>query len=155
MKLSQLLTPEQVLLGFRAEDKWQAIEAMAATLNRIGGHDERLARAATEALIAREKSMTTGMENGIAIPHAALDELSELLAVVAIAPDGIAFDTIDGAPGRILVALLIPRAEKLLHIRTLAEIAKLLSRAPVRQRLLECKTTAQVLDAVREGETAG
>jgi PTS system fructose-specific IIA component/PTS system nitrogen regulatory IIA component len=152
MKLSELLTPDQILLPFHAADKWQAIKAMPAALVAAGRLPAHRAATATDALIIRERSMTTGMENGIAIPHAALDELTDLLCILAIAPDGIDFDTLDGGPGRILVGLLIPRAEKLLHIRTLAEIAKLLSRAEVRARLLACGDRDEVLAAIIEEE---
>ena len=152
MKLSEILTEDQVLLDFQAADKWAAIGAMVDALGRTGRlppeHEER----SRQALLERERSMTTGMENGIAIPHAALDEFPELLGVLAIAPDGIPFDTIDGQPGRILVGLLIPRREKLLHIRTLAEIAKLMSNPSVRRDILQCPTAAAVLAAIRAAE---
>ncbi len=152
MKLSHLLTPEQILLPFAAADKWLAIEAMATALVAAGKLPAARLGAAHEALVVREKSMTTGMENGIAIPHAALDDLPELLCVLAIAPDGVPFATLDGAPGRILVGLLIPKAEKLLHIRTLAGIAKLLSRQEVRAALLDCVDPAMALQVIRTEE---
>ena len=152
MKLSQILTEDQVLLHFAAEDKWQAIEELVTALVRTGRLPQELEAASREALLVRERSMTTGMENGIAIPHAALDELPELLGVLAIVPDGIDFDTIDGQPGRILVGLLIPRQVKLLHIRTLAGIARLMSDSSVRQQILESPTATAVLAAIRGAE---
>lgn len=152
MKLSQILTEDQILMDFQAADKWAAIAAMPALLVRTGRLAPELEEPSREALLARERSMTTGMEWGIAIPHAALDELPELLGVLAIAPGGIDFDTIDRQPGRILVGLLIPKAEKLRHIHTLAEIAKLMSNSSVRNRILESSTATAVLDAIRAGE---
>ena len=152
MKLSQLLTPAQILLGFEAADKWDAIRRMSSVLAEVGGLTDPVARAATAALIAREESMTTGMENGVAIPHAALDDLSRLLAVVALVPGGIDFASVDGQPGRILVGLLIPKAEKLQHIRTLAGIAKVLSQADVREQLLAIGGAEEGLEVIRHGE---
>ena len=75
--------------------------------------------------------------------------------MLGIAPDGVPFETLDGQPARILVCLAIPRAKKLQHIRTLAEIAKLLSRAPVRERLLGCDAPQQVLEAIAAEEGQG
>ncbi len=152
MKLSHLLTPDQILVPFGAPDKWAAIAAMPMALVAAGRLEAEREAVAVEALMTRERSMTTGMENGVAIPHAAVDELTEVLCVLAIAHQGIAFDTLDQEPGRILVGLLIPRAEKLLHIRTLAAIAKLLSRPELREDLLSCRDPAAALRTIRAAE---
>ena len=152
MMLSDLLTPEQILVPFGAEDKWAAIAAMPRALVASGRLDASREAVAVEALVARERSMTTGMENGVAIPHAALEDLPDVLCVLAIAHAGIEFGTLDGLPGRILVGLLIPRAEKLLHIRTLAGIAKLLSDPAVRKALLAASDPDAVWQAIRAAE---
>lgn len=154
MKLSELLVKELVLLPLEATDKWQAITAVAAAPVRCGKYSANLQKDVENALIAREKSMTTGMQDGIAIPHAAVDGLNEVLAVLGLSRRGIPFDAIDGQPARIVVGLIIPRHKKLLHIKTLADIAKLLSRGPVRQKLLACETAEQVLELVRREDAA-
>ena len=64
----------------------------------------------------------------------------------------IGFESIDGRPATIVALLVIPRREKLLHIRTLAEVARLLSRDEVRSRLLGSGTPEEVLSALREEE---
>ena len=148
MKLSELLTRESVILPLRADDKWAAITRMARCFVDTGALPQGQLAAVTAALVAREESMTTGMEDGIAIPHAAVDDLPEVLATLGIAPEGVPFESLDDAPARILVCLVIPRSKKLQHIRTLAEIAKLLSRAPVREQLLHCDDPQQVLEVI-------
>ncbi len=150
MKLSELLTKESVLLPLEATDKWEAIGKTARAMVDAGALPEARLPAVEEALVARERSMTTGMEDGIAIPHAAVDGIPEVIAVLGIAPDGVPFETLDGEPARLIVCLAIPRAQKLQHIRTLAEIAKLLSRSAVRERLLACDAAEQVLEVIRE-----
>ena len=152
MKLSDLLTPDQILVPFDAADKWAAIAALPRALVAAGRLDASREEVAAEALATRERSMTTGMENGVAIPHAALDDLPDVLCVLAIAHDGIDFGTLDGTPGRILAGLLIPRAEKLLHIRTLAGIAKSLSDPGVREALLASADPAAAWRAIRAAE---
>ena len=152
MKLSELLTDGSVILPLQASDKWQAIRTMAQGMVAMGALPKDQLAAAEAALVAREESMTTGMEDGIAIPHAAVDDIPEVIAVLGIAPDGVEFEALDRKPAQILVCLVIPRAKKLQHIRTLAEIAKLLSRATVRERLLGCDAPQQVLEVIaREG----
>lgn len=152
MKLSQLLSSGSVILPLEASDKWQAIHRMAAGMVTMGALTQDQLPGVEAALVAREESMTTGMEDGIAIPHAAVDDIPEVIAVLGIAPEGVPFEALDGQPARILVCLVIPRSQKLQHIRTLAAIAKLLSQASVRERILGCDAPQQVLEAIAAEE---
>lgn len=152
MKLSELLVPELVVVPLEADDKWQAIAELARVPVRAGRYGDSFVATVEQALVARERSMTTGMQYGIAIPHAAVDGIEELIPVLALSRRGIPFDTLDGKPAQVLVCLIIPRAKKLLHIKTLAEIARLLSRPEVRQRLAQCATANEVMEALRAME---
>lgn len=150
MKLSELITTDLVEVPLRAADKWEALAAIARIPVRGGRYPQAMVPIVEQALVARERSMTTGMEHGIAIPHAAIDGIDELVAVLGLNPVGIPFETLDGAPARIVIGLVIPRSRKLAHIKTLAEIAKLLSRAEVRDRLLRCADAASVVQALAD-----
>ncbi|MFN8826544.1 MAG: PTS sugar transporter subunit IIA [Planctomycetota bacterium] len=154
MKLSELITSDLVEVPLRAADKWEALAAIARIPARAGRYPQSLVPTVEPALVVREKSMTTGMEDGIAIPHAAIDGIDELIAVLGLNPVGIPFETLDGAPARIIIGLVIPRARKLAHIKTLAEIAKLLSRAEVRERLLRCTDAESAVRALAEVQGA-
>ena len=155
MKLSELIVQDLVEVPLRAADKWQALSQIARVPLRAGRCSPGMVQTIEQALVARERSMSTGMEHGIAIPHAAVDGLDELLAVLALAPDGIPFEAVDKKPAQILIALIYPRHKKLMHIKTLAEIARMLARAEVRQRLLQCQDAASVLVALRDLDRAG
>jgi len=150
MKLSELITTDLVEVPLRAADKWEALAAIARIPVRGGRYPQAMVPIVEQALVARERSMTTGMEHGIAIPHAAIDGIDELVAVLGLNPVGIPFETLDGAPARIVIGLVIPRSRKLAHIKTLAEIAKLLSRAEVRDRLLRCADAASAVQALAD-----
>lgn len=154
MKLSELITSDLVEVPLRAADKWEALAAIARIPARAGRYAQSLVPTVEQALVVRERSMTTGMEDGIAIPHAAIDGIDELIAVLGLNPIGIPFETLDGAPARIIIGLVIPRARKLAHIKTLAEIAKLLSRAEVRERLLRCTDAESAVRALAEVQGA-
>jgi PTS system fructose-specific IIC component len=69
-------------------------------------------------------------------------------------PDGLAFESIDGQPARLVVLLVIPRAQKLLHIRTLADVARVLGLDSVRESLLAARSSAQAWDALSAGDVA-
>lgn len=150
MKLSQLIQESLVEVPLKAADKWQALAAIARIPTRAGLYGEEMVETVESALVVRERSMTTGMEHGIAIPHAAIDGIDDLIAVLGLNPTGIPFETLDGAPARIIIGLIIPRSKKLAHIKTLAEIAKLLSRADVRDRLLACTAADEAVSALAE-----
>ena len=148
MKLSELIQEQLVEVPLRAADKWEALAAIARIPVRAGCYSESMVETVESALVVRENSMTTGMEHGIAIPHAAIDGIDELVAVLGLNPAGIPFETLDGPPAQIVIGLVIPRSRKLAHIKTLAEIAKLLSKAEVRDRLLACATAPEVVDTL-------
>ena len=151
--MQELLAPEDILCGFAAVDKWVAIDRLMQHLHGREGYDEVLRDRLHEAVFARERSMSTGMERGIAIPHAAVEGLERIVACMAIDPAGLNFESIDASPAHFVVLLLIPPKEKLLHIRTLAEVAKVLGREPVRQALFQAQTAEEAWHAL--GETGG
>ncbi|MEO6595571.1 MAG: PTS sugar transporter subunit IIA [Planctomycetota bacterium] len=152
MKLSDLITTDLVALPLRAADKWEALAAIAQVPATAGKYAQSLVATVENALVVRERSMTTGMEHGIAIPHAAIDGIEDLVAVLGLNPNGIPFETLDGEPARIIIGLVIPRNKKLAHIKTLAEIAKLLSRADVRDRLLRCTDAVAAVQALADAQ---
>ena len=144
MRLTELFGPEDLVVGFEPADKWQAIRDLVDHLVAAGRLDAALSEDVLEAVLSREKSMSTGMERGVAIPHAAVDDLDSVVACMGLisAEGGLAFESIDGQPARVVVLLVIPRAQKLLHIRTLADVARTLSRDEVRAALLEAPDAA-------------
>jgi len=156
MRLTELFQVEDVLVRFAPEDKWDAIRRLVQSLVERGRLPAASAERIVEAVLAREKSMSTGMEHGIAIPHAAVDGVEKVVACLGLVanPAGVPFESTDGRPTRIVVLLVIPRAQKLLHIRTLADIARVLSRESVREELLSAGTPDAAFAALAEGDGA-
>ncbi len=155
MRLSELFSADDVLVDFEPGDKWDAIRALVEHLVRMGRLPAEREDEILEAVLSRERSMSTGMEHGIAIPHAAVDELESVVACMGVVrrKEGLSFESIDGQSARFVVLLVIPRKQKLLHIRTLADVARVLGRESVRRELLECGSGASALD-VLGGEEA-
>ena len=155
MKPSELLGPDDLLIGFNPADKWTCIQDLVQHLVQAGRLNGELAGAVSDAVLSRERSMSTGMEEGVAIPHAALDDVSEVIACLGIIEDeeGLDFESIDGRPTRLVVLLVIPKSQKLLHIRTLADIARVLSKGLVRKELLAAKDAASAHAILVAGES--
>ncbi len=153
MQLHELLSPADIVVSFEAPDKWDALDQLLGRLEERGSIPAALAPEVHEAVLARERSMSTGMERGIAIPHAAIEGLEEVRACLAITRAGaeLNFDSIDAAPVQLIVLLLIPRSQKLLHIRTLADIARVLGNDEVRESLLSARTADEAWQALGQG----
>lgn len=151
MELTELLLPEDLVLDFHPKDKWEAMGELLQHAVARGRVSAEALPAIRDAVLARERSMSTGMERGIAIPHAAVEGVSAVQAVVGIVQNGpgLDFDAIDAQPARIVVLLIIPRAQKLVHIRTLAEIARVLGQDAVRAALLAARSGSEAWEALR------
>lgn len=138
MQLSDILTPQDLHLGFDPGDKWNGIRILIEKLVEGGRLSSENQAQVLEAVLEREHSMSTGMEDGIAIPHAAVEGVEEIVAAVGlVAPDTkLDFDAVDGLPTQVVVLLVIPRAEKMLHIRTMAEVARVFGDKDLVDRLV-------------------
>lgn len=157
MLLSELIQEDLVKMNLEARNKWDAIEELVDLL--VGAHELRLANRAEvlDTVFAREKSLSTGLEHGLAVPHGAVECVGDILAAVGLSAGGIPFDSLDGAPARLVVLLVIPRGAAQRHVRTLAGIARLASNQGLRNRILDAQTPAEILEAIYllEQEDAG
>lgn len=153
MELQELFSPADLVVGLDPTDKWEAIRTLLSHLVSNGRVVAEREEELHAALVERERSMSTGMERGLAIPHAAIDGLEGLKAVLGTIPReaGLEFQSIDGEPTRVVILLLIPREKKLLHIRTLADIARGLGREGVLPALLSA-ADADAAWAALDGE---
>jgi mannitol/fructose-specific phosphotransferase system IIA component (Ntr-type) len=153
VRLSELLKEGQVVAGFQARDKTDALGQLLDVLSAQDRLTPAQRELVMEALVARERIASTGLENGIAIPHARVDLPGDVLAVLALAPAGIAFQAADGQPSRILILLIIPSGQMQKGIKLLAGAARLLSYEEVRDALLMARTPREALDIIRAHES--
>jgi mannitol/fructose-specific phosphotransferase system IIA component (Ntr-type) len=152
VQLTELIREDLVTVDLEATGKWEAIEELIDLL--ISAHELRLSDRdeAVEAVVAREKSMTTGMEHGLAIPHAAVNCVDDVLAALGISKKGIPFESIDGKPARLVILILIPHGAFQRHVRTLAGIARLGSTPDLRERIFRAESAAEVMQVLRESD---
>ena len=154
MKLSEVLTESAVLLDPQAGDKWQLIELLTDSLVASGQIEADSRDPVHEALLGRERSMSTGMEHGLAIPHKSEDQVDKTAVALGICRAGIDFEAIDDRPTHLVILLVNPSNRTKAHIRTLAEIARLLSNADLRTALHEAPSAQVALEKIREAEAA-
>jgi mannitol/fructose-specific phosphotransferase system IIA component (Ntr-type) len=153
MNIGDLLKEGQIAVGFQARDKWEAITKLVDLLIAQGRLKAEQREPVYAALAAREKVASTGMEHGVAIPHASVDGVEDALAALAIAPEGVPFQSADGRPARLLILLVIPRKAVQKHIRTLAGIARLLQYEEMRDALTGARSARDARAVIREEET--
>lgn len=154
MKLGEILKPDLVKLDFTAPDKASAIRALVDFCIEHGAIPPERRQKVVEALEAREKIATTGLDNGVALPHATVDVLDEPAVAVALSRAGVPFESTDGKPARILILLVIPRRGIQRHVRTLAAIARLVESSAMREALCGATSAEQVLQIIRREESA-
>lgn len=156
MELRQLFAPSDLIVGFDPADKWDAIARLVQHLVGQGKLPTAAASSVIEQVLARERSMSTGMERGIAIPHAAVEQADHVIACMGIVQRerGLDFESIDGQPTRLVVLLVIPRSQKLLHIRTLADVARVLGNEGVRESIVSAADPARAWESLAAGDVA-
>ena len=150
MNLNQVLTPETVVLRLKSTTKIAVIEEMMDALVAAGRIKDR--PAALQAIIERERKMSTGMQNGIAIPHGKSNAVDNLVVLVGLKPEGVDFESLDGQPARIFVMTLSPENRTGPHIQFLAEVSRQLSDPQIRARLLDAATADEVIQLLSGGE---
>lgn len=141
--LSELLRPELVTVDLQGRDKREIIRNMLDLICATGKVKDR--ELALRDLFDHEAGMSTGMENGIAIPHAKSDAVDGLIAAVGVSKRKIDFECLDRKPAQIFVMTLSPKVAGDRHIRFLAEIGRLLSDKAMRKRILEAKSDGELL----------
>ncbi|NCC51007.1 MAG: PTS sugar transporter subunit IIA [Spartobacteria bacterium] len=145
MNIKKALTKETVLLALSGTAKNEVIAELLDFL--LAAHHLTLLDRdrALQALYAREAKMSTGMENGVAIPHAKIADVDRMYAVLGIKKDGVDFDALDGKPSQIFVMTLSPADRAGPHIQFLAEISQILNNAAIREKLLAATSEEDVL----------
>ena len=132
MEIVDLISPESVVPNLRATSKKQALQELARRAAEITGLHER---AIFDVLLERERLGTTGVGNGIAIPHGKLPQLSRLYGLFARLERPISFDSIDEQPVDLIFLLLAPESAGADHLKALARVSRLLRDKAVCEKL--------------------
>ncbi|MGF1609839.1 MAG: PTS IIA-like nitrogen regulatory protein PtsN [Kiloniellales bacterium] len=123
MDIADMIDPSGIIAKLRVTSKKQALQELAKRAAEITGQSER---AIFEVLIERERLGTTGVGNGIAIPHGKLPDLDRLYGLFARLDTPIEFDAIDEQPVDLICLLLAPETAGADHLKALARISRLL-----------------------------
>ncbi len=150
MKISELLNPEAIVADLQAKDKEKALAELTDALISC---EPSLDRGSVIAVLQeREKLGSTGIGDGVAIPHGKLAGIPELKLVFGRSHTGVDFESMDGQPAYLFFLLIAPEESVGVHLKTLARISKLLKDAAVRKKLLDAADPQAIYQIVSEEE---
>jgi len=142
--LIESLFPDTIVTDYKPSNRWDIIKYLVNLLVKNGQLSAELADSITKALVEREKSMSTGIGKGIAIPHCVIDQIEEPKIAMAILPKGINFEAIDDEPVQIIILLLSPKSKMQLHVKNLAAIAKFMNNDQLKDKLISLKDSSEI-----------
>jgi len=137
MDLNDLITSKAIVPSLKANSKKQALQELAAKAAAVTGLPER---DVFDTLLQRERLGSTGVGNGIAIPHGKLPELTRLYGIFARLDKPIDFDSIDDEPVDLIFLLLAPESAGADHLKALARVSRLLRDRTICSKLRGCDT---------------
>lgn len=148
MKITDMLKREFVLEQLKAGNKRDALAELAGVfaLGRIKVDSEAM----LHVLLERERLGSTGIGDGIAIPHGKLPGLEEMVVSFGRSREGIAFEAMDGKPVHLFFLLMAPENSAGQHLKALAKISRMLKDANFRKNLLEAKMHEDLFRIIAE-----
>jgi len=142
MKLSEIFKPQFIIIDLKAHDKKGVLEELSQVITE---QEISLNKGILlQVLLERERLGSTGIGDGIALPHGKLRELDKLLISFGRSINGLDFDSIDEQPAYLFFLLLAPENSAGVHLKSLAKISKMLKDGSFRQRLMGAKTREEI-----------
>jgi nitrogen PTS system EIIA component len=147
--LTELLTPDQVVMPVAARDKSGVIAELSRHMANRWGCDYSAVLGAVQ---EREAGGSTGIGFGVAVPHARSAQIPELSLVCGVSPSPVPFDSIDGEPVRLFFLIVGPPASAGQHLKLLGRIANLVRHEDVRRRLVGAATPSEFYNVLLDAE---
>ena len=150
MKITEFLDKRGIKIGLQSTEKEDALKELVEVLASIKDVGE--SKGIVRALIERENLGSTGIGQGIAIPHGKTDRVSGLVSVLGISQKGVNFEALDGEPVYIFFLLVAPKDSSGPHLKALAQISRLLRDAYFCELMRKCRTPEEVFELIRKEE---
>lgn len=151
MKIADVLERKTIITNLEAKSKPEVIEELAERISSVftNINQERL----VEVLMEREKLCSTAVDSGVAIPHAKLSGISNIIAGFGRSAAGIDFDSLDAKKTHLFIVVIAPENSTGSHIQLLARISKIFRNPELRAEIMECESQDDIYEAmIREDE---
>jgi nitrogen PTS system EIIA component len=153
MRLSDIITKDRILVDREGALPHKA-EALRALAGLLGGAVSAPEEEVLALLLEREQLQSTGIGDGVAIPHSALEHAEGQAGALLLFPKGIDFDAIDGQPVHIVFGVVGPKRATGEHLRTLARISRLLRDESTRKQLANAESSKFAFDLIEAHDQA-
>jgi PTS system nitrogen regulatory IIA component len=150
MKILDILDKRLILPEIASKSKEGVLRELVHVLGRVEGqiNEERM----TEILLERESLGSTGIGEGVAIPHGKSKEVKKILASFGRSLPGMDFQSLDGKPTHLFFLLIAPENSAGMHLKALAEISRLMKNQAFRKRLMDAPSAEEIYSLFSEGE---
>jgi PTS system nitrogen regulatory IIA component len=153
LRLTDLLSPERVGIRRPGDGDFDKDRAIRLLAGMFGERDGVTIAEIERVLLEREQLQSTGIGEGVAIPHGALPQLREQVAALLIVPGGVEFQAIDDAKVSILFGVIGPKRATGEHLKTLARVSRLLRSREFRERLVGSADANSAFELISAEET--
>ena len=148
MRLADYLVMEHIEINLKGETKFQIIEELMQLLGKNKAlRDSELA---LQDVLAREGYLSTGLESGLAIPHAKTDGVDSLKIALGVKKKGVDFESLDGKPANLIFLVLSPRNTSGPHIQTLAVVSRNMKEPEIREMILQADSVQKVSEIIKD-----
>ena len=146
MKLSEMIKANNIIPDLKAKDKNGVLEELAGAISDNESAIEK--EALVKVLVERERLGTTGIGDGVAIPHGKLETIEHPIISFGRSKAGLDFDSMDGQPAYLFFLLVAPENSSGIHLQVLAKIAKILKNSTFRKQLMAGSTKEELYQTI-------
>ncbi|PRP51077.1 PTS fructose transporter subunit IIA [Bacillus halotolerans] len=148
MKITELLTKHTIKLNIESKEKENVIDEMVTVLDKAGKLNDR--QAYQEAILNRESQSSTGIGEGIAIPHAKTASVINPAIAFGRSKDGVDYESLDGQPAHLVFMIAATEGANNTHLEALSRLSTLLMREEIRKQLLEAESEDAIIDIINQ-----
>lgn len=150
MRLSEILGEDNVISDLKARDKKTVLEELAQTI--VDQEPDLDKSSLVKVLLDRERLGSTGIGDGVAIPHGKYNGLSQPMVSFGRSHKGLDFESMDGQPAFLFFLLVAPENSTSIHLKALARIAKILKSSSFRKALMEVPTKEELYQTIIQND---
>jgi len=150
MKLSEILGQENIIPDLKATDKKGVIEELAETMVQNDPSIDK--QSLVKVLMERERLGSTGIGDGVAIPHGKFQGINHPVISFGRSLKGVDFESMDGEPVFLFFLLVAPESSASAHLKALAKIAKIVKNGTLRKNLVQAATRNELFDTIIQND---
>lgn len=150
VKLQEVISPLAVEVDLKGSSKHEVIESLTDLLTRSGQINTLKRETVLNDILEREVDMSTGMQYGVAFPHAKTKAVDRLISAVGILKNGVDFDSLDKQPTKIFVVTLAPKDASQCYLKYISEMSTFLMDEANREMLLKCRHNVELYRKITE-----